>query len=111
MTPGSLVLGFHGNVDDAGPHHAERASRYVDDAPANKGTTIIDPAVYRRPGASNSYDTAQWSGAMSAGHFPTMTSPSVIGGETGFGFARGSRWYQKGSNQRGSIHPGLKRTK
>jgi hypothetical protein len=40
---------FHRNADDAGPHHAERASRahrYVDNAPPNKGTAIVDPALY-----------------------------------------------------------------
>jgi hypothetical protein len=44
---------------------------------------------------------------MGAGHFGTVTSAAVIGGEAGLGFAYGSRQKKNGSGQRGSIHDAL----
>jgi len=41
--------------------------------------------------ACNCYDASEWSGAMSTSHFTTVTSATVIGGETGLSFASGSR--------------------
>jgi hypothetical protein len=78
------------NTNDTGAHHAERtrrAHRHIDDPAPHEWTAIIDPALDRVPGVRHCDNTSERPGSMGTCHFAPVASTTVIGGETGLGFA------------------------